>query len=219
MGCGSLQGSDGNWLCAKCARAMQPLAGLNDCLSYICRSCGEEMAGYICGECGLSAGTYPAAAAYGYDDIVKGIIENYKFRGVYRMDAWMASEMAKAIENAGLSGYSVITCVPLHKSRENERGYNQSRKLAEKLSAITGVPFRELLVRTRRTKQQAKLSREERRENLKNAFSCGQDLNGETVLLVDDVRTTGSTCVRCAEEIIKAGAKAVYIATFASAGR
>lgn len=213
VACGDKRGSDNGWLCAQCNNRL----ALHESAAAICRNCGEVTSGECCPVCGTVSGTYTAVSAFSYDEVVKGIVSAFKFKSVYRLDDWMADRMTEALEKAGVNGYDIVTYVPLHKSRYYERGYNQSEKLALRLSEKCGCRCENLLIRVRRTDQQAKLSAQRRRENLNGAFSAIRQLDGEKVLLIDDVRTTGTTAAMCAGELMKAGAGDVVIATFAAA--
>lgn len=102
--------------------------------------------------------------------------------------------------------------MPLHFSRKRERGYNQSRILAEEISKTVSVPLREkVLVRKKRTEDQTHLSVEERERNVKDAFAVttNSSLQGRRVILVDDVMTTGATLKECARVLRQAGAREV----------
>ena len=109
---------------------------------------------------------------------------------------------------------SVLVPVPLHKKRENWRGFNQSKILAMHLSRKWRVPVCDLLVRHRFTKPQVGLTREKRLKNLHRAFSLknsGAPLNPFTrYFLVDDVCTTGTTMQECARVLKEHGATKVY---------
>lgn len=113
-----------------------------------------------------------------------------------------------------------VVPVPLHRTRELERGYNQSAMLAEGIAASLGCPRRsELLDRPYPTRSQAELSREERWRNVRDAFAAPPDGAGGRWLLVDDVLTTGSTAVAAGQTLADAGAEALYLATLALARR
>jgi ComF family protein len=106
--------------------------------------------------------------------------------------------------------------VPLHWKRRAWRGYNQSAEVAERLARRLKLPFHEnLLRRTRPTPVQTNLSATKRRENVRNAFSPRRRLEGASVLLVDDVMTTGATCHYAAKALKEAGASKVIAAILA----
>lgn len=110
--------------------------------------------------------------------------------------------------------------VPLHWLREYYRTYNQSYLLSQYVSARDGIPIcRDLLVRTRPTPQQKLLNEKQRRRNLKGAFQAAPECKGRSIVLIDDVVTTGSTLSECAKALKKAGAHRVYAACVACTER
>lgn len=116
-----------------------------------------------------------------------------------------------------------ITCVPIGKKRELMRGYNQSALLAKEIAIRLGVPFaHNLLLRLRETQPQFELKKEERVENLKNAFGVNgkysQKLIGKTIIIVDDIATTGSTLRECGKVLKRSGAKRVLGVALAHEG-
>ena len=110
--------------------------------------------------------------------------------------------------------------VPLHWWRQYRRTYNQSFLLAEYVSSRYGIPIcQDLLVRTRPTPQQKLLNEKQRRKNLKGAFRAVPECRGRSIVLIDDVVTTGSTLSECARTLKKAGAYRVYAACVACTER
>ena len=106
--------------------------------------------------------------------------------------------------------------VPLHWWRQYRRTYNQSFLLSEYVSSRYGIPIcQDLLVRTRPTPQQKLLNEKQRRRNLKGAFRAAPECRGRSIVLIDDVVTTGSTLSECARTLKKAGALHVYAACVA----
>jgi ComF family protein len=128
---------------------------------------------------------------------------------------------------AQLTGYvvslgwplDVIVPVPLGGKRLRERGYNQTALIARPLALALGLDYRPVaLRRTRETSSQVGLSALERRENVRDAFWADAKLvRGKTILVLDDVATTGSTLSSCAEALFSAGAKDVFALTVARA--
>jgi ComF family protein len=115
--------------------------------------------------------------------------------------------------------FDIIVPVPLHPTRQRERGFNQAGLLAELLSTRISIPCKRVLKRIRYTTTQTALDRAERMENLHNAFRLRKnaDVRGLHVLLIDDVLTTGSTLSECARVLKRGGAISVHAATAARA--
>ena len=112
-----------------------------------------------------------------------------------------------------------IVPVPLATNRYRERGYNQSIELGLPLERILGVPMRtDLAMRTRATREQAELSRKDRRMNVRGAFRVQRALPGSHVAILDDVVTTGSTVNELAKALRRAGASRIEVWAVARAG-
>lgn len=127
------------------------------------------------------------------------------------------------LQNIAKSFYQppIIIPVPLHRSRQNERGYNQSAVLAQELAGYLNLPVvDDALLRVKRTVIQKQMDDTQRAANMKGAFAIDKTklstIKNQNVLLLDDVYTTGATTHECAETLIKAGAKRVVILTIAS---
>lgn len=111
----------------------------------------------------------------------------------------------------------MIVPVPLHPRRLAERGFNQAERFADMIARILDVPVVRALQRARATHAQARLTKEQRANNVRDAFCLveGVSVQAKRVLLVDDVFTTGSTMQACAEELKKASVTGVSGCTFA----
>lgn len=108
----------------------------------------------------------------------------------------------------------VLVPIPIHASRRRKRGYNQAELLCRELSRCCGIPTEErLLIRCRKTRVQRTLNDRERRQNVQGAFAVKGDFPYGSVLLVDDIYTTGSTADAASEALLAAGAKEVYCAS------
>lgn len=108
--------------------------------------------------------------------------------------------------------------IPLHRTRKLERGYNQSRMLAQGVADSLDSPLRpNLLTRPHPTRPQTNLSRKERWHNVRNAFTADENCGNGHWLLIDDVLTTGSTAVAAGQTLAQAGAESVSLATLALA--
>ena len=109
--------------------------------------------------------------------------------------------------------------VPLGKRRLKERGYNQVGLVARPLAYNVGIEYiPQVLQKTRETRSQVGLSASQRHENVKNAYQADPAaVKRKSVLLMDDVATTGSTISECTDSLLSAGAKEVYVLTIARA--
>lgn len=121
-------------------------------------------------------------------------------------------------EESLLQKVDIVIPVPICPLRRRIRGYNQSEIIAGRISALEDIPLSaSCLLKKRNHKAQAGLSRSEREKNLMGTFHVSSPdlLNGKTVLLVDDVITTGATMNHCAEELVRHGVKMIYGFTLA----
>jgi ComF family protein len=144
-----------------------------------------------------------------YDEAASLVVGALKFEGRMSLASPLAAEMVNGVPPG--ARVEIVTPVPLHPARQRERGYNQSRLLAEELAVRIEAPFVEGILRRRRaTRAQAGLGPEERRENMKEAFEVVKPgtVRGRSVLVVDDVVTTGATLDACMEALESAGADA-----------
>ena len=120
----------------------------------------------------------------------------------------------QAAPRLGRADWDLIIPVPLHPLKQREREFNQAERLAKHLGAATQIRFQpRLLKRSLPTRTQTLLTRAERARNVRRAFTIGKRprLNGERIVLVDDVLTTGATTSACAEVLRKNGAGEVCV--------
>ena len=189
-----------------------------------CPVCSGKIAeaGMLCPQCFarlrfVGDNSAKRASAVVYDEISRRLILALKYGD--RLD--LASLLARQMYNAGqnvLQNADMLTGVPLHWKRMLFRKYNQAAVLAAELSKLSGVPvYPELLKRIKATPKQG--MRRERFENVKKAFVLNPDFSvrGKTVVLIDDVVTTGATAQSCASVLSENGAKEVRLLTFARA--
>jgi ComF family protein len=218
--CGCLLERDGSPLfCSAC------LAGMNPVLSPRCPRCllpypGADGSDHLCQTCLLYPPPFAAVTSVAlYDDQLAQAVQRFKYRGAFSLDRPLGCLLAAALEAEPADGRpDLLVPVPLHVSRLRRRGYNQSLLLARVLGSRWRVPVpARLLVRTRATIPQQGLKAVERRRNLKGAFQVRKSLDGETVLLVDDVMTTGATARECSQMLLEAGAGRVEVAVLGRA--
>jgi ComF family protein len=160
-------------------------------------------------------------AAYRSRGIVRRLVHQFKYGHQQHLRHPIAKWLGETLGDPRLRGrhFDAIVPVPLHPARERERGFNQAALLAELLSKRAGIPLRNALLRVRYTTTQTAYDRQERMENLKDAFCLRKnaDVRGSRMLLVDDVLTTGSTLSECARVLRDGGALSVHAATAARA--
>lgn len=154
--------------------------------------------------------TLDPIGAFAYGGAVAHAIRRFKFRGRPDLIARFATRLAPLVP-ADLGREDLVVPVPLHPVRLAERGYNQSALLARPMARAQGLRFApRALERVRDTSMQTALDRGARRANVEGAFLARTTLHGRQVLLVDDVRTTGSTLRACADALHEVGARRVF---------
>jgi len=188
--------------------------------SKICQICGEPMSlenVSVCERCSTSKVYFTAVRSWGlFEDPLKQAIHQLKYQRNVGLGEELAWHLARLlIDNEW--DIDLITAIPLDKKRKKERGFNQSDLLARPLSWLTDIPYTNNAVsRNRETKSQVGLSRKERNKNMIGAFSSLPDkIAGKSVLVVDDVITTGSTINACSKAMIESGAAKVFGLTLA----
>lgn len=190
-----------------------------------CDCCGFPFpfaaeSGALCAGClGQTPVFASARAALAYDDASRQMILKFKHadqtHAVQAFLPWLRRAGAQMLEKA-----DIIVPVPLHPFRLLQRRYNQAALLAQALAKSSGLPYiPEALRRSRATPSQGHLGYKERQKNVKNAFTVPPRqvpvLQGKTVILVDDVYTTGATAKECTKALLAADARAVHILAIA----
>jgi len=151
------------------------------------------------------------------DGTLQDVQHAFKYRNRPRYGISLGRLIGSAIADR-IDRLDGIIPVPLHRTRRLERGYNQSRMLAEGVADTLDHPLRtDLLTRPRPTRSQTDLTREERWKNVSDAFRAHSTCADGRWLLVDDVLTTGSTAVAAGQTLTAAGAESVSLATLALA--
>lgn len=155
-----------------------------------------------------------AAMIFPYGERVAQAVRRLKYNRSTSLGDPLAGLIAEGQARLGLAGYDLVIPIPIHWSRRSTRGFNQSDLLVSRLER---VDFR-ALARIRRTKAQAGLTHEQRLTNLEGAFRASPRVAGRTVLLVDDVLTSGQTARECAKALRGAGATDVAMLALAGEG-
>jgi ComF family protein len=205
----------------------------------VCRSClqpaGFGLTGGVCGRCGYPLGMAPertacrfcregaflfdrARSAGTYDRVLRQLIHHYKFEKQARLHIPLARLLAdtyhRQFEECGIQA---VTHVPLHRRSLRARGFDQSELLARRLARTVGVPHRRLLCKVRATAVQSSLPLEGRAANVRSAYRARRRAvrNLETVLLVDDIFTTGATLNAACRALLEAGVARIHVLTLA----
>jgi ComF family protein len=163
----------------------------------------------MCGHCIARTPSFDATLALAdYVAPVSGMVGALKFSA--RLDlADVFARLLAGREPRPLEADLVIA-VPLSYERESERGFNQSREIAQRYARLTGIPLRDgLVLRVRHAAPQLSLDRKARQHNVRGAFALAGDVRGQRVAVIDDVMTTGSTLDEIATVLKHAGAAQV----------
>jgi ComF family protein len=224
----------GAWLCEECLDDIEvilPLASTHP----VCTYCGLPLDGRVppagrplqraalaCSRCSTDPPHLDGLWAYAvHSGPLREAIRHFKYRDVRVLAAPLGKLMAQGwavLPPADVLPDAIVP-VPLHASRERERGYNQAALLAHELSSRVRLPVEEdVLVRSRKTVPQVGLDVTERRANVLHAFQCSSTgLAGRRVLLVDDVCTSGATLQAASDALREGGVSSVWAYTLARA--
>lgn len=197
---------------------------------YFCNNCKDLPQLYEkrrCEKCGLPLKNCECAVFFYYFNKIVAPFPNegaakkafyaFKFSGAANLASYFAILMAQSVkEQFSPLTIDVVTAVPMHRAKKQKRGYNQAEVLGKLVAAELKLPYRTLLRQCRKRKEQHFAGTvQERFENTvgKYAPNVKKRLNGKTVLLVDDIKTTGATLSECARQLKLSGAAAVYCVT------
>jgi ComF family protein len=213
-------------VCEACLGKIVPLDG------PLCRLCGEKLFhnvaesgdGALCGMCRRAEPRFRRAAAYGaYEGELRDLIHLFKYKRIRPAGKLLDGLLNQAVTAMALPDLFIVIPVPLWSGKRNSRGFNQAEAIARTFMSFQTSGSIQLdtsiLVRTRETPSQTGLTRHQRRANVRGAFAVlkPEKVKGRSILIVDDVMTTGTTAGECARVLRRAGAKEIFVATVARA--
>jgi ComF family protein len=217
--CSAPLGAAGSDLfCDRCARSL-PAAE-----RPLCERCGLGQRGafdatVLCARCRARPPAFDRArSAWPYTGGVRTAVHQFKYRHRRRLGRWLAQTMARTAQaSLPLEEVTLVLPVPLHGLKRRLKGFNHADELASTVARSLGKPYRrDALRRIRWTKSQTRLAGRARIRNVRGAFAATRRLvDGTTVLLVDDVLTSGSTAQACTRALKAAGARRVFVLTAA----
>lgn len=187
-----------------------------------CIKCGKPIINYSLEEQSLEGCSYclkksfyfdKAISCVEYNNFSKNIIFKFKYSSQTYMSKYIAEIMKQKLELENIK-FDYILFVPLHKKRQNKRGFNQSEKIANNLGKLVDVPVLDVLIRKQYTRRLYKLKKIDRQEELKNAFLIKKDeaiLFNKRILLVDDIFTTGTTVNEISKVLKLKGVDKVFV--------
>lgn len=154
-------------------------------------------------------------APFKNEGIAQKVMYSFKFHHREGLAEYLAEQMALTAKQGFYDvDFDAVCCLPIEKLKGMKRGYNQSRVLAEKTAAILNIPFYDNVVGfNKRKKSQHKMSIRERFKNIKDVYYVKTPLKNKTVLLIDDIKTTGATLSECAKQLLATGSNRVYCVT------
>lgn len=204
-------------VCEECYKTLSFISG------HTCEKCSEPLfsSANYCLRCKNTHFTFlKAYSRFVYAGKIRELIHKFKFSN----QAYLADFFAKQISNTYLleifSKHKIdaVCYVPMFPTKEKERGYNQSKILAQKFCELTHLEFLdECIVKRKDTLRQSDLNHTDRKKNIKGAFKISNKelIFGKTILLIDDIFTTGSSAEECSEQLISKGAVNVVVLTIA----
>jgi ComF family protein len=189
----------------------------------VCLKCGkgidDDYQGNTCPDCRLSDKNFDMAfSCFQYKDIGKKMIHKLKYEGCKEVSHSLARLMHQKLKDEDIRADAIVP-VPINKSKEETRGFNQARLIAEDIASLMDIPLWDCMIRTKETKEQFKLDKINRILNIHDAFRMNMlynDVKYESILLVDDVYTTGSTVDECSRVLKQHGVQRIFVITAAT---
>ncbi len=209
--CGGIVLPRGGLICPECVKKLSLVC------QPVCLTCGKQIEGgqaEYCGDCMRHPKSFKHNfALLNYNDAARHSMAAIKYKNKREYLDFYGRAVCRRFGRRILRVHpDFLVPVPVHPSRMRSRGYNQAQLLAERVGEELGIPvWPEALKRTKKTRPQKELDPAERLHNLQQAFAAGCLPDGaRTVMLVDDIYTTGSTMEACARILLTMGVEEVY---------
>lgn len=205
------------YICSDCEKKIKKI------IPPVCSKCSKPIdyssSTGLCRECCDAKRHFEMSKSlYAYEGIIKNAIYSYKYYNKPYYYKFFGNSLINYIKDNNYTEFDYIVSVPLHPSKMRKRGYNQSELLGRHISANLSIPYVDALKRTKKTLKQSEQSKEERRRNLKDAFTVKkypEIIINRSVLLIDDIYTTGATVEECSKTLVNFGVSKVYVITIA----
>lgn len=185
-----------------------------------CMVCDEDGFIGICPSCKSrinKAKNEGSILSYGfYGGILKSLILKFKYESNYNAGYLLANFLIEIIRESEID-IDIICYIPMIRKDERKRGFNQCKLIANEIGYNLNIPVSNCIKKVKHTKEQKKLTKEERIKNLIGAFevTSNEDIKNKRVLLIDDVMTTGATIGECTKILKKSGVKEIIVLTIA----
>ena len=191
------------------------------CKESLCKRCAIEIEKYEINLVNKNKKMYfnESMHIFKYNEMISQRLIEYKFQDKSYMYKTFAKIILKNKKVCGfLEKYDIIIPVPIHKKRRLKRGYNQTELIAKEICKNISLELKtDVLIKQKNIKAQSELNKNERKQNIKNAFEIKNinEIIDKKILLFDDIYTTGSTVNECSKILKKAGAKQIGVVTIA----
>lgn len=208
-----------NYICTKCEQYIKKIA-LPYC-EKCCKPISYNSSVNLCPDCVAFEKCFVTSRSpFAYEGLIKKSIYNFKYYNKPYYYRFFGNSLLQYMNSINYKNFDFISSVPLHRLKMRSRGYNQSELIGKYISNKLNIPYIDALTRIKSTHKQSTQSKEDRNKNLKNAFKVKKNIRiniikNSSVLLVDDVYTTGSTANECSRVLLNYGVSKVYVITIA----
>ncbi|MDD2494532.1 MAG: ComF family protein [Tissierellia bacterium] len=210
---------DDKYICADCERKIKKI--IPPYCIKCCKPINYSSSTNLCPDC-ISFEKFfeESRSPFLYEGIIKKGIYNLKYYNKPYYLRYFGNALLQYMNDNDYNNFDYIIPVPLHPLKLKSRGYNQSELIAKYIAKKLNITFIDGISRIKQTGKQSTKSKEDRRRSLENAFKIKKSkkyhiLKNSTILLVDDIYTTGSTANECSKALLDYGISKVYVITIA----